>query len=55
MCYKSARPEAGISCQKRRARSINMEYIAFDCHKRYTYAVVKDEKGRVRWEGKIVH
>jgi len=32
-----------------------MEYIAFDCHKRYTYAVVEDEKGRVHWEGKIVH
>ena len=32
-----------------------MEYIAFDCHKKYTYAVVEDEKGRVHWEGKIVH
>jgi len=27
-----------------------MEYIAFDCHKRYTYAVVEDEEGRVKWE-----
>ena len=24
-----------------------MEYIAFDCHKRYTWAVVEDERGRV--------
>jgi len=24
-----------------------MEYIAFDCHKRYTWAVVKDEQGRL--------
>jgi len=24
-----------------------MEYIAFDCHKHYTYAVVEDERGRV--------
>jgi len=23
-----------------------MEYIAFDCHKRYTWAVVEDEQGR---------
>ena len=26
-----------------------MEYIAFDCHKKYTYAVVEDEKGQVHW------
>jgi len=32
-----------------------MEYIAFDCHKKYTYAVVEDEEGRVKREGKIVH
>ena len=32
-----------------------MEYIAFDCHKKYTYAVVEDKEGRVHWEGKIVH
>jgi len=32
-----------------------MEYIAFDCHKKYTYAVVEDEKGRVHWEGRIAH
>ena len=24
----------------------------YDCHKKYTYAVVEDEKGRVHWEGK---
>ena len=24
-----------------------MEYIAFDCHKRYTWAVVEDEQGRL--------
>ena len=30
-----------------------MEYI--DCHKKYTYAVVEDEKGQVHWERKIVH
>jgi len=27
-----------------------MEYIAFDSHKKYTYAVVEDEKGWVKWE-----
>jgi hypothetical protein len=32
-----------------------MEYIAFDCHKRYTYVVVEDEEGWVKWEEKIVH
>jgi hypothetical protein len=33
-----------------------MEYIAFDCYKRYTYVVVEDEEGWVKWEGKkIVH
>ena len=32
-----------------------MEYIAFDSHKRYTYAVVEDEQGRIKWEGKILH
>ena len=32
-----------------------MEYIAFDCHKRYTWAVVEDERGRVVREGKIPH
>ena len=24
-----------------------MEYIAFDCHKRYTWAVVEDEQGQI--------
>jgi len=32
-----------------------MEYIAFDCHKRYTFAVVEDEWGMVKREGKIPH
>lgn len=32
-----------------------MEYIAFDSHKRYTFAVVTDESGRIKWEGKIPH
>ena len=32
-----------------------MEYIAFDCHKRYTWAVVEDEQGRVVREGKVPH
>ncbi len=32
-----------------------MEYIALDCPKRYTYAVVEDERGRVKREGKIPH
>lgn len=32
-----------------------MEYIAFDCHKRYTYVVVEDERGRIKREGKIPH
>jgi len=32
-----------------------MEYIAFDCNKKYTYAVVEDEKAQVHWEGKIVY
>ena len=30
-----------------------MEYIAFDSHKRYTFAVVTDESGRIRWEGSV--
>ena len=32
-----------------------MEYIAFDCHKRYTWAVVKEERDRLVREGKIPH
>ena len=32
-----------------------MEYIAFDCHKRYTWAVVEDQRGLVKREGKIPH
>jgi len=32
----------------------DMECIALNCQK-YTYAVVEDEKGRVKWEGKIVY
>ena len=32
-----------------------MEYIAFDCHKRYTFAVVEDDRGMVKREGKIPH
>jgi len=32
-----------------------MEYIAFDCHKKYTWAVVEDERGRVVREGRIPH
>jgi len=30
-----------------------MEYIAFDCHKRYTWAVVEDERGMVKRDEKI--
>ena len=32
-----------------------MEYVGFDCHKHYTYAVVEDERGRVVREGRIPH
>lgn len=32
-----------------------MQYIAFDCHKRYTWAVVKDERGTILEEGRIDH
>jgi hypothetical protein len=28
-----------------------MEYVAFDCRKRYTFAVVEDERGMVRQGG----
>jgi transposase len=30
-----------------------MEYIALDCHKRYIFAAVEDERGRILWEGRI--
>ena len=32
-----------------------MEYIAFDCHKRYTWAVVEDEQGQILVEERIGH
>ena len=32
-----------------------MNYIAFDCHKRYTFARVEDVPGRVLREGRIPH
>jgi len=32
-----------------------MEYIAFDCHKRYTWAVVEDEQGQILVEERIEH
>ena len=32
-----------------------MNYIAFDSYKRYTYAVVEDKQGRIKWESKILH
>lgn len=32
-----------------------MEYIAFDVHKHYTWALVEDERGRNKREGKILH
>lgn len=32
-----------------------MQYIAFDAHKHYTWALVEDEKGKVLVEGKIPH
>lgn len=32
-----------------------MEYIAFDVHKHYTWAVVEDERGWIKREGKILH
>ena len=32
-----------------------MKYIAFDCHRRYTFARVEDASGRVLWEGRIPH
>ena len=32
-----------------------MEYIAFDCHKRYTYAVVEDEDGHMLREARVPH
>ena len=30
-----------------------MNYIAFDCHRRYTFARVEDASGRVLWEGRV--
>ena len=45
----------GYPATKRREKVRDMECIALDCHKKYTYAVVEDEKGRVKWEGKIVY
>ena len=50
-----ARPRAGVSCHKKKGKVRDMECIALDCHKKYTYAVVEDEKGRVKWEGEIVY
>jgi len=32
-----------------------MEYIAFDCHKRHTWAVVESERGCLVRERKIPH
>lgn len=32
-----------------------MQFVAFDCHKRYTYVVVEDEDGNVQREGRIRH
>ena len=32
-----------------------MKYIAFDCHRRYTFGRVEDASGRVLWEGRIPH
>ena len=32
-----------------------MNYIAFDCHRRYTFARVEDASGRRLWEGRIPH
>ncbi len=49
---ESARPlENGILPKSKGGRA--MDYIAFDSHKRYTYAVVEDKRGRIKWEGKI--
>ena len=30
-----------------------MKYIALDCHKRYSFARIEDETGRVLWEGRF--
>jgi len=32
-----------------------MQYIAFDAHKHYTWALVQDEKGKVMAEQRIDH
>lgn len=32
-----------------------MQYIVFDCHKRYTYAMVEDSTGKVIREARIDH
>jgi len=32
-----------------------MNYIAFDCHRRYTFRQVKDPSGRRLWEGRVPH
>jgi transposase len=32
-----------------------MQYIAFDCHKRYTFASVEDERGKLLRESRIEH
>jgi len=32
-----------------------MNYIAFDCHRLYTFARVEDASGRRLWEGRIPH
>ena len=32
-----------------------MEYVGFDCHKHYTYAVVKDERGHGGVRNSVSH
>jgi len=32
-----------------------MQCIAFDAHKRYTWALVEDERGKVVREGRVTH
>jgi transposase len=38
-----------------RKEAQHMNYISFDCHKRYTFASVEDERGKVLLESRIEH
>jgi len=47
--------QGGLPCRQETALSAKMEYIAFDCRQRYTWAGAEDQRSLINKEEGIPH